>query len=209
MERLSAQDAGFLYTETAETPMHVGSLTLFAPAKVAFETILQKFREHTVARFDLLPSYRRRLQAAPFNLDHPVWVHEENIDLGYHIQHRTLPPPGTMAQLQALVAELLAVPLDRARPLWQYHLIDGLQNGGFAVYMKVHHAAMDGVAGMMALPVIYDFSPEPLPLPASSSPRTQPEAEGWFPALGAVLDGVLQQNIRLAQAGPKIVSTLG
>jgi diacylglycerol O-acyltransferase / wax synthase len=208
MERLSAQDAGFLYTETPETPMHVGSLTVFAPTQVSFETILQKFRDHTVARFDLLPSYRRRLQAAPLNLDHPVWVREENIDLDYHIQHRTLSPPGTIAQLRALTADLLAVPLDRARPLWQYHLIDGLESGGFAVYMNVHHAAMDGVAGMMALPVIYDFSPEPTPLAASNLPPTEPEAEGWLPALGAALDGMLQQNLRLAQAGPKLVSAL-
>jgi diacylglycerol O-acyltransferase len=206
MERLSAQDAGFLYTETPETPMHVGTLSVFAPTEMDFETIVQRFRDHTVARFDLLPSYRRRLQAAPLNLDHPVWVREENIDLGYHIQHRTLSSPGTIAQLRALAADLHAVPLDRARPLWQYHLIDGLESGGFAVYMKVHHAAMDGVAGMVALPLIYDFSPDPPPVSASHHPL--PEAEGWLPALGAALDGLVQQNIRLAQAGPKLVSAL-
>src|ERR1700723_1394884 len=100
MERLSAQDAGFLYSETPETPMHVGSLAVFAPTEVSFERIVQKFRDHTVARLDLLPSYRRRLQAAPLNIDHPVWVREENIDLGYHIHHRTVPPPGTTAQLR-------------------------------------------------------------------------------------------------------------
>src|SRR3954451_2371923 len=99
MERLSAQDAGFLYTETPETPMHVGSLTVFAPTSMAAETIFQTFRDHTVARFDMLPSYRRRLQRAPLGIDHPVWVREENIDLSYHMQHRTLPRPGTMAQL--------------------------------------------------------------------------------------------------------------
>jgi diacylglycerol O-acyltransferase len=208
MERLSAQDAGFLYLETPETPMHVGALSVFAPTEVAFETILQRFRDHTVARYDLLPSYRRRLQAAPLNIDHPVWVREENIDLGYHIQHRTLPPPGTMTQLRALVADLHTGPLDRARPLWQYHLIDGLESGGFAVYMKVHHAAMDGAAGILALPMIYDFSPEPPPLSASNVPLTQPEAEGWMPAVGAALEGLLRQNLRLAQAGPKLVSAL-
>ena len=81
--------------------MHVGSLAIFASTGASPETILQKFRDHTVARFDLLPSYRRHLQPAPLNLDQPFWVREENIDLGYHIQRRTLPQPGTMVTVCA------------------------------------------------------------------------------------------------------------
>jgi WS/DGAT/MGAT family acyltransferase len=208
MERLSAQDAGFLYTETPETPMHVGSLTVFAPTSMAAETIFQRFRDHTVARFDVLPSYRRRLQRAPLGIDHPVWVREENIDLTYHMQHRTLPRPGTMAQLRQLAADLHAVPLDRTRPLWQYHVIDGLESGGFAVYVKVHHAAMDGVAGMATLPVTFDFTPDPAPLEAPKRPVSPPEPDSWWTGVGAVIEGMVQQNIRLLEAGPKIVSTL-
>src|SRR4051794_10066555 len=111
MERLSAQDATFLYFETPETPMHVGSLTVFEATDVPIETIFQKFRDHTVARYDLLASYRRRLQRAPLGIDHPVWVREENIDLDYHMQLRTLPRPGTMAQLRQLTASLHSMPL--------------------------------------------------------------------------------------------------
>jgi diacylglycerol O-acyltransferase len=208
MERLSAQDAAFLYVETPETPMHVGSLTLFAPTDVPIETIFQKFRDHTVARFDLLPSYRRRLQPAPLRIDHPVWVREENIDLDYHMKRRTLPQPGTMVQLRHLMSELHGIALDRSRPLWQYYVINGLEGGGFAVYVKVHHAAMDGVAGISTLPVTFDFTQDPLPVVAPERANTQPESTGWWTGFGAVIEGVVQQNIRLLEAGPKIVSAL-
>src|SRR5271169_2167827 len=108
MNRLSALDASFIYQETPETPMHVGSLTIFA-----------RFRDQTAARLELLPSYRRRLQMTPLGIDHPVWVDDDDVDLDYHIQHAALPKPGTMDQLRAQVARLHAIPLDLTRPLWQ------------------------------------------------------------------------------------------
>jgi len=74
MDRLSALDAGFLYLETPDTPMHVGSLTIFASAAATRDKVFERFREHTAARLDLLPSYRRRLEMTPLGLDHPGLV---------------------------------------------------------------------------------------------------------------------------------------
>lgn len=107
----------------------------------------------------------------PLGIDHPVWVDEDEIDLDYHIRHQAVPPPGTMEKLRELVAELHAIPLDRSRPLWQYYLIEGLEGGGFAIYIKVHHCDMDGVAGIAMLPFIYDFTSDPPPRRACGSPN--------------------------------------
>ncbi|MBV9287122.1 MAG: wax ester/triacylglycerol synthase family O-acyltransferase [Hyphomicrobiales bacterium] len=175
MNRLSALDALFLYLETPETPMHVGSVTVFQPEKPQ-DDLFARFREHTAARLDLLPSYRRRLQATPLGIDHPAWLVEDKLDLDHHIRHKALPKPGSMTELRALVAELHALPLDRARPLWQYHFIEGLEGGAFAVYAKVHHAAMDGVAGQATLGVVYDFSPDDEHLATVRSP-VSPDVE--------------------------------
>ena len=158
MKRLSLLDALFLYLETAETPMHVGSVTIFKPGSPKDDRFA-RFREHTAARLDLLPSYRRRLEPTPLGIDHPAWVMEDKLDLDYHIRHAALPKPGGMEELRTLIAQLHAVPLDRSRPLWEYTFIEGLEGGAFAVYAKVHHCAMDGVAGAATLGVVYDLAP--------------------------------------------------
>src|SRR5271166_4208858 len=158
MKRLSLLDALFLYMETPQTPMHVASVTIFKPASPRND-FFARFREHTAARLDLLPSYRRRLEPTPLRIDQPVWVIEDKLDLDYHIRRAALPKPGGMDELRALIAQLHAVPLDRKRPLWEYHFIEGLEDGCFAVYIKVHHCTMDGVAGMATLGVTYDFAP--------------------------------------------------
>jgi WS/DGAT/MGAT family acyltransferase len=158
MKRLSLLDALFLYAETPETPMHIASVTIFKPESPQ-DDLFARFREHMAARLDLLPSYRRRLEPTPLGIDQPAWVIDDKLDLDYHIRHEALPKPGGMEELRALIAQLHAIPLDRSRPLWEYHFIEGLEDGGFAVYAKVHHSTMDGVAGMATLGVTYDFAP--------------------------------------------------
>ena len=157
MKRLSFVDALFLYMETPETPMHVASVTIFKP-ETPQDDLFARFREHVAARLDLLPSYRRRLEPTPLGIDQPAWVIEDKVDLDYHIRHEALPKPGGMEELRALIAQLHAAPLDRSRPLWEYHFIEGLESGAFAVYVKVHHSTMDGLAGMATLGVTFDFA---------------------------------------------------
>jgi diacylglycerol O-acyltransferase / wax synthase len=158
MKRLTLLDALFLYLETPETPMHVASVTIFQP-KGRKRDLFARFREHTAARLDLLPSYRRRLETTPLGIDHPVWVMEERLDLDAHIRRTALPKPGGMEELRSLIAQLHAEPLDRSRPLWEYTFVEGLAGGAFAVYAKVHHCAMDGIAGAATLGVAYDLAP--------------------------------------------------
>jgi diacylglycerol O-acyltransferase / wax synthase len=208
MKRLSALDAAFLYLETPETPMNIGSLTLFAPTAASPDAIFQSFRDHTVARLDLLPSYRRRVQMTPLSIDHPVWVDEDELDLNYHIRRRALPHPGRMEQLRSLIAELHMIPLDRARPLWQYYLIEGLEDGGFAVYIKIHHANMDGVSGLATLPVVYDFSPVPMLAPSPAHRQPIPAKPGFGQLVRGALHDFLGQDLRLAKAAPRFAGAV-
>ena len=101
MKRLSLLDALFLYAETPETPMHVASVTIFKP-ELPQDDLFARFREHTAARLDLLPSYRRRLEPTPLGIDHPAWVIDDKLDLDYHIRHAALPKPGGMEELKEL-----------------------------------------------------------------------------------------------------------
>jgi diacylglycerol O-acyltransferase / wax synthase len=176
MKRLSFVDALFLYMETPETPMHIASVTIFKPVSPR-DDFFGRFREHVAARLDLLPSYRRRLEPTPLGIDHPAWVIEDKLDLDYHIRHEALPKPGGMEELRALVAQLHAVSLDRSCPLWEYHFIEGLEGGAFAVYAKVHHSTMDALAGMATLGVIFDFAPgaeHEIPLQRIVPPDVEP-----------------------------------
>jgi diacylglycerol O-acyltransferase / wax synthase len=171
MDRLSALDASFLYGETPESPMHVAGLAIFEPPPAGSD-VFAVFRDHLTSRLHLVPFFERKLALTPIQLDHPVWVHDDNLDLDYHFRHVSLPKPGTREQLETLVARLHMILLDRSRPLWQYYVIEGLEGGGFAVYIKMHHAGIDGGAGMAALPVIFATSPDPEPAPPPlPSPR--------------------------------------
>ncbi len=166
MDRLSALDASFLYGETPESPMHVAGLAIFEPPSSGSD-VFAVFRDHLKSRLHLVPFFERKLALTPIQLDHPVWVHDGNLDLDYHFRHVSLPKPGTLEQLETLVARLHMILLDRSRPLWQYYVIEGLEGGGFAIY-----AGIDGGAGMAALPVIFATSPDPEPAPPPlPSPR--------------------------------------
>ena len=208
MKRLSALDALFLYMETPETPMHVASLTIFKPETPGGD-LFARFRAHTAARLDLLPSYRRRLESTPLGLDHPVWVVDDKLDLDYHLRHAALPKPGGMAELRALVAQLHAIPLDRTRPLWEYTFIEGLEDGAFAVYVKVHHSAMDGVAGMATLGVIYDFDPEDEHenLPGRIVPP-DPEPSDTIELATSAIGDFVRQGWRAVSALPSVAKAL-
>jgi len=208
MKRLSMLDAAFLYLESPETPMHVASVTTFKPSGRQ-ENLFERFREHTAARLDLLSSYRRRLEATPLGLDHPVWVVDDKLDLDHHIRHHALPKPGGMEELRALVAQLHAIPLDRTRPLWEYHFIEGLEDGGFAVYAKIHHCGMDGLAGMSTLSVLFDF--EPGAEEESLRERTFPpdaETNDFIELTSTAVGDFIRQGWRAAKALPGVALSL-
>ena len=156
---LSGLDAGFLYIETPEAPMHVGALALFAYPESIDGSLIEHVRAHLAGRLHLSGVLNQRLALMPFDLGHPIWVNADEIDLGQHVRHARLPKPGSLAALEKLVAKLHAEPLDRSRPLWQFWIIEGLRDGGFALFTKVHHAALDGAAGVALAHALLDLGP--------------------------------------------------
>ena len=150
MRRIDLSDAGFLLLEKRETPTHVGGVNLFTLPKGVNE---QKFLANLVEVLKNAQQYRRPFgeyvttgRAGP--LGGLYWEEDEQLDIDYHVRHSALPKPGRYRELFALVSRLHSSLLDRNRPLWEVHLIEGLQDRQFALYTKVHHAAIDGVGAM-------------------------------------------------------------
>jgi diacylglycerol O-acyltransferase / wax synthase len=182
-ERLSSTDAGFLEMERPSVHMHVGGLLVFdAPPTTSDDDESSGFARFLAlirSRLHLVPRYRQKLVTPPLGLGKPVWVDDPDFDLSYHVRHAALPTPGTMAQLTEYSARILSRPLDRDRPLWETYVIEGLEEGRFAILSKTHHAMIDGLAGMDIATVLLDAEPDasaevPDPVPWSAAPTPSP-----------------------------------
>lgn len=166
LKQLSGMDSLFLFAENHRAPLEVGCLQIYDPSTapagtVRFKEILATFQQ----RIDRVALFRRKLVEVPFSLDYPYWTEDRDFDLEYHVRHISLPKPGDWEQLMAQVARLQARQLDRSRPLWMAHVIEGLEHvpgvpkGAFAVFMKFHHAAIDGVTGQDVQAAMHDRQP--------------------------------------------------
>lgn len=172
MYKLSATDAGFLYAETPLCPMHVASVQVMAlPDGVSEDEFIASLKPFIAARKHLVPYLTNRLQATPFDLDHPLWVRDPEFDIERHIYRVDVPAPGGQAELERTIAELHATPMDRSRPLWEIAVLcgladgDGSRNRRVAYYNRVHHACLDGMAGQAATMTLMDTEPEPRHIP--------------------------------------------
>lgn len=150
MKKLTLVDKGFLLGESREMPMHVGGLNLFTLPQGADETeFLHTLAANLRNTDQLFPPFGDRLKTGRLGLAGTVyWEPDPDLDLDYHIRHSALPAPGRYRELFNLVSRLHGTLLERSRPLWEMHLIEGLQNRQFAVYSKTHHAAIDGAKGV-------------------------------------------------------------
>jgi diacylglycerol O-acyltransferase / wax synthase len=163
VEQLTGLDAAFLALETPAVYGHVGSVSIVDVDAFAGDFTLERLTRTVAARLDGLPPFRRRLVTVPLGLDQPYWIEDPDFDIEFHVRELALPAPGDDHQLAEQVARLHARPLDRRRPLWEMYLIHGLSGGRAAIYAKVHHAAIDGVAGNDVVSELLDLSPEGRP----------------------------------------------
>jgi WS/DGAT/MGAT family acyltransferase len=200
--RLSGLDAGFLYVESPETPMHVGSLTLYDPPRDLAGSFADRVRAHLAARMHLSPLLHQALAPMPLDLGHPVWIEAPEVDLDWHVVGLRVSRPGRMAELEALVAKLHAERLDRGRPLWRFHVIEGLADGRVAIYAQVHHAALDGNAGVRLAEALMDLGPEPRQVPRGT-PR-DPKRPGARRLLGDLLDNAIGQYATIVRHVPAL-----
>ena len=183
MALMSPTDSMFLIGESREQPMHVGSLQVFELPDGADSGLLRTTLAALLAQDDVAPLFRRRPYRSLGTLGQWGWT-DDDVDLEHHVRHSALPQPGRVRELLALVSRLHSTLLDRHRPLWEVHLIEGLEGNRFAVYSKLHHAVMDGVSGMRLLQRALSPSPDedqpafwtlrPRRSSASQRPRSNP-----------------------------------
>ncbi len=214
MKQLSGLDATFLHLETAEMPMHVGALNLYELPLGHQGSFLTQLRQHMAERLPLAPVLRRRLWWMPLNLANPAWV-DADPDLAQHVVLVKLPKSAKtgsgMAELEAVVGQLHAQRLDRSRPLWKFHLIEGLAPTAegrkrVGLYSQFHHAAVDGQAAVAVAQVLLDTAPEGRDLTLRPSKRSKVFKLGVVQMLrGAIANEAMQ----VAGIIKNLPSTLG
>ena len=163
MERLTGLDAAFLYLETPSFLMHVAMVAIVDPRTMPGGYSFRAFKDLIRSRIPRLAPFRRRLVQVPFRLNHPVWVDCSDFDLDFHVRRVAVPSPGGQAELMELIGDITSRQLDRARPLWEIWVIEGLEDGRVAIVPKVHHAAVDGVSGAEIMVHLFDLSPATVP----------------------------------------------
>ncbi|MDQ6834723.1 MAG: wax ester/triacylglycerol synthase family O-acyltransferase [Actinomycetota bacterium] len=168
-DRLTGLDSSFLHLERDAAHMHVAGCMVFQGTAPDYDDLL----EQIVSRLHLVPRYRQRLAFVPMGQGRPVWVDDPHFNPGFHVRHTALPEPGGEEQLKRLAGRVFSQALDRGRPLWEIWLVEGLSEDRFALLSKTHHALVDGVSGVDIATVLFDASPDPMPVAA-------PEHE-WIP----------------------------
>ena len=219
MKQLSGSDNIFLVGEHANVYNHVAMMLIYdvstAPeGKVRYRDILQHFENRLYAH----PIFRRRLVTPPFGIDRPYWVEDDDMDVEFHIRHIALPEPGDWRQLMIQVARLHSRPLDRTKPMWEAYVIEGLDNipklpkGSFALFMKLHHSAVDGMAGILLAEAIHS----PTAIETINVPSTRIIKLESLPSPIEFVSRAVTNSIervgrftKLAQRAADVVTTLG
>ena len=194
MQLIAPADQMFVVPETRETPMHVGGLQLFALPPGADDDYVAQVYRQVLQTTAIAPAFRKRLHRSVATLGQWTWVDDEDVDLEHHVRLSALPKPGRVRELLALVSRLHGTLLDRSRPLWEAHLIEGLEGDRFAVYTKVHHAMMDGISAMRLLERSLSTDPDErgigAPFEERPSTRTKTPGAGLLSVPGAALGTV-------------------
>ena len=150
-KQLSPLDASWLYVESQDTPMHVGGLMIFELPEDAPPDFFQKMMSDFRAEQCFYPPWNRRLRSTRLKRLTHFWDDDQDIDIDFHFRLSALPWPGGERELGVLIARLHSHPLDFSRPPWECHVIEGLENNRFAIYIKMHHSLIDGVSAMRIL----------------------------------------------------------
>lgn len=203
MRLLNAIDNGFLTVETRQMPMHVGGLLLFKPPDEMHPEYMRELYQRCVSVEAFRPPFDQKLHYPPGRLGMPYWDADPELDIEYHVRHSALPRPGRYRELFALISRLHGTLLDRTRPLWEYSLIEGLETGEFAVYAKMHHALIDGVAAMKLLQSSLTKDPDARNIPVPWSAAVDPggrRARGVRPGFLDIAKAQLESFPAVARA---------
>ncbi len=198
---LSATDAAFLYLERKEVPLAIASVCIF-DGPIPFERFVASIN----SKLHLVPRYRQIPVIPAWDLELPKWVDHREFDIRKHVIHVTLDAPGGEPELQALAGRILSGQLDRSRPLWDVHVVDGLQGERGAIIWRVHHALADGISGMELMKIMLEPTPEvPAQIPkpkwrrARPSAGQQPTPSGISSAMNTMVGSLLAFEAALLQ----------
>jgi len=219
LKQLSAQDAQFLYTQTANNLTHIMGVYIYDPSTapggfVRFKDIIR----HVESRVHTSPLFKRRLHRLPFDMDHPYWVEDEHFDIEAHMSHARLPEPGDWRQFCIAVARWFSKPMDMNRPLWDIYIIEGLDRipgipkGSFAMLHRVHHAAVDGASGAHAFIAMSDIDAKGTPAIAEPPPveelgKAPSSTETLSRAWSASMQSPVKFMNALMKMSPAIISS--
>ena len=222
MTSLTGLDATFLYLETPEMPMHVGSFNL-CELPAGFKGSFHKaVTAHIAGRMHLAPVFSRKLVFMPLDLGHPLWVEADSVDIGFHIRRADSTKKGaepmTLAEAHKLCAQLHSELIDRNHPLWEFYVFDRIRlpatQGGKVVagfFSKIHHAALDGKGGVMLANALLDLGPVPreVPPPDPARRRKLESDLKLGKMIGSVFPSSLGQLMKAARSLPAAAGTVG
>ena len=210
MQRLSGLDASFLYLETAAQPLHVCSILELDTSTMPGGYTFDRLRDELTMRIKAMPQFREKLADSRLNLDHPVWVEDDDFDVQRHLHRIGLPAPGGRTELSEICGHIASLPLDRSRPLWEMWVIenvagtDAYAGGRLALLTKVHHAAVDGVTGANLMSTLCTTEPD-------APPPDPVDGVGGASELEIALNGAIKfvsRPLKFANVLPATVSTV-
>lgn len=222
MKSLTGLDATFLYLETPEMPMHVGSFNLCELPAGFKGSFHKEVTKHLAKRMHLAPIFSRKLVFMPLDLGHPLWVEADSVDISFHIRRadsaRKSATPMSLAEAHKLCAQLHGELIDRNFPLWEFYVFDAIKlpkaQGGRIVggfFSKIHHAALDGKGGVMLANALLDMGPVPREVaPPDPGRRRKLESDLKLgKMIGSVFSSSLGQLVKAAKSLPSAATTFG
>jgi WS/DGAT/MGAT family acyltransferase len=225
MKTLSGLDASFLYLETPDMPMHVGSLHLYELPKGFKGSFTKLVQQHIQSRLHLAPPFTRQLAFMPFDMGHPAWVEAPVVDVAFHIRKVTMPKGASVRDVEAMCAKLHAELIDRTHPLWEFYVFERFADDSItthkghdpkrlaAFYSKIHHAALDGQGGSVLANAVLDLTEIPRevppPDPNTRAIKLKASEQQVGKLVGAVFSNTLAQYAKIVRALPQAAASVG
>ncbi|CAM2942795.1 wax ester/triacylglycerol synthase family O-acyltransferase [Mycobacterium simiae] len=201
---MSPTDGIFLLGESREHPMHVGGLQLYEPPQGTGREFVREFYDALVAQRDFQPTFLKRPATFLGGIADLGWTYDKDLDIDYHVRRSALPSPGRVRDLLELTSLLHSSLLDRHRPLWEAYVIEGLKDGRFAIYTKMHHSLIDGVSALKLMQRALSSDPDDTEIRAPWSLRKPKRAS--TSSSSSRLSALLHATKSLAALAPSTVS---
>ena len=187
--RLSGVDAAFLYLERKEIPLHIAGVCIFE-GPIPFN----EFVKALDSKLHLIPRYRQVVADPPFHIGYPTWEDDPHFRISRHIFRARVDPPGGQEQFEELASRILTQVMDRGKPLWDIHVVEGLANGRGAIIARIHHALADGVAGASLMKIMLDPSPDGSH--AIRKPRFHPQPPNGDHSMAAAMTSAVHSSLQ-------------